>query len=116
MKKYMFGVVGLLLLGFLSCKEEKPGVEEGPVAVMDTTYREPHRLQFHFTPPAKWMNDPNGLVYYQGEYHMFFQADPTTIRGSGYKIWGHAISPDLVHWEHIEDAIEGAIERAERER
>jgi sucrose-6-phosphate hydrolase SacC (GH32 family) len=52
------------------------------------------------------MNDPNGLVYYRGEYHMFFQADPTSMRGSGYKIWGHAISRDLVHWEQVEDAIE----------
>ena len=72
----------------------------------DTLYREAHRPQFHFTPKEMWMNDPNGLVYYRGEYHMYFQADPTSMRGSGYKIWGHAISRDLVHWEQLEDAIE----------
>jgi fructan beta-fructosidase len=72
----------------------------------DILYHETHRPQFHFTPKEMWMNDPNGLVYYRGEYHMFFQADPTSMRGSGYKIWGHAVSRDLVHWEQIADAIE----------
>jgi fructan beta-fructosidase len=69
-------------------------------------YRETHRPQFHFTPQEMWMNDPNGLVYYRGEYHMYFQADPTSMRGSGYKIWGHALSRDLVHWKQLADAIE----------
>ena len=78
-------------------------------------YHETHRPQFHFTPREMWMNDPNGLVYYRGEYHMFFQADPTSMRGSEYKIWGHALSRDpsgralrrtLVHWEQLADAIE----------
>jgi sucrose-6-phosphate hydrolase SacC (GH32 family) len=72
----------------------------------DTLYHEIHRPQFHFTPKTMWMNDPNGLVYCRGEYHMFFQADPTSMRGSGYKVWGHAISRDLVHWEQIAEAIE----------
>lgn len=67
-------------------------------------YREPHRPQFHFSPKEKWMNDPNGMVYYEGEYHLFYQYYPdSTVWGPMH--WGHAISRDLVHWEHLPIAL-----------
>ncbi|MDZ4700004.1 MAG: glycoside hydrolase family 32 protein [Rhodothermales bacterium] len=70
-----------------------------------TTYSEPYRLQYHFSPERNWMNDPNGLVYHDGEYHLFYQYNPFGDRW-GHMSWGHAISPDLVHWEHLPVALE----------
>ncbi len=75
---------------------------------------DPTRPQYHFTPPANWMNDPNGLVYYDGEYHLFYQYYP-----GGYEVgsefrdklrwgpmhWGHAVSRDLTHWQHLPIAL-----------
>ena len=68
------------------------------------SYDQPWRPQYHFTPPKNFMNDANGTVFYKGEYHLFYQYNP---EGNvwGHMSWGHAVSPDMVHWQNLPVAL-----------
>lgn len=70
----------------------------------ESAYDEPYRPQFHFSPAVNWTNDPNGLVYHDGEWHLFYQYNPFGDRW-GHMSWGHAVSPDLFRWKHLEVAL-----------
>ncbi|MDX1687698.1 MAG: glycoside hydrolase family 32 protein [Candidatus Promineifilaceae bacterium] len=65
---------------------------------------DPHRPRYHFLPPGNWMNDPNGLIQWQGAYHLFYQYNPAgPFHGRIH--WGHAVSDDLVHWRDLPVAL-----------
>ncbi|WP_077358894.1 glycoside hydrolase family 32 protein [Virgibacillus halodenitrificans] len=70
----------------------------------DIAQSDPHRLHFHIMPPVGLLNDPNGFVFYQGHYHIFYQWNPFATT-HGQKYWGHRISSDLVHWEEAPIAL-----------
>ena len=75
-----------------------------PVTGQDSDYAEALRPQFHFSAQRGWLNDPNGLIFANDEYHLFFQHSPFDW-GGGLKYWGHAVSKDLVHWTEVEEAL-----------
>jgi fructan beta-fructosidase len=88
----------LCLMAVLICSLSLSATEGEP------SHTEPFRPQYHFSPSKNWMNDPNGLVFYKGEYHLFFQYNPFGDEW-GHMSWGHAVSTDMVHWKQLPVAI-----------
>ena len=100
MNRY-FSLSLIVLTLLLSCKQT-PSEQLTPESEKEensTYYTEKYRPQYHFSPEQKWMNDPNGLLYHQGTYHLFYQYYPEDIVW-GPMHWGHAVSTDMHHWEH----------------
>ncbi len=100
MKNFLYNALVLLVLTVtFTCKNQDRKTVVREDAPKSDYYSEMYRPQFHFSPEEKWMNDPNGLVYHEDVYHLFYQYYPdSTVWGPMH--WGHATSKDMVHWEH----------------
>ncbi|MFB2119088.1 GH32 C-terminal domain-containing protein [Parapedobacter sp. 2B3] len=79
-------------------------LQDDAIVGQDSLYKEKNRPQFHFSTRRGWINDPNGLVYHDGEYHLYYQHNPYE-KEWGNMHWGHAVSKDLVHWKELPVAL-----------
>ena len=96
----------LFVLSIMHCKGPDSATDESGMKKNRSSgyYTEAHRPQFHFSPEENWMNDPNGMVYDDGEFHLFYQYYPDgNVWGPMH--WGHAISEDMVYWQHLPIAL-----------
>ncbi len=93
----------LLIISVISCRPHD-----------EVLINEMYRPQFHFTPEKNWVNDPNGLVFYEGEYHLFYQYNPFGTTW-GHMSWGHAVSTDLVKWQQLPIALEEYLDPTTRD-
>lgn len=105
MRKYFYVIRISCFICFglfaFSCKDEEP---EPSSPETNSVYQEKYRPQIHFSSKKNWINDPNGMVYLDREYHLFFQYNP--LRSTwGNMSWGHAVSTDLIYWEQLSVAL-----------
>jgi beta-fructofuranosidase len=105
-RDFVAGLFGTVAFTAMSRK-----LRAGPLSDDDSTNLLAHRLandplrpQYHLLPAANWMNDPNGPIFWNGNYHMFYQYNPGGAEW-GAMHWGHAISPDMIHWRHLPVAL-----------
>lgn len=78
--------------------------QDDKIAGQDSLYNEKNRPQYHFSTRRGWINDPNGLIFYEGEYHLFYQHNPYEREWENMS-WGHAVSKDMIHWEELPTAL-----------
>ena len=101
-----YSILLLCFICLLSCQTDDKKSTKNKIMIDSAQVKtgEQYRPAYHFTPEKSWMNDPNGMVYYQGEYHLFYQYYPDdNVWGPMH--WGHAVSKNMVHWERLPIAL-----------
>ena len=79
-------------------------IDSASLEIRKSFLKDPSRPTFHYLPPSNWMNDPNGVIQWQGQYHLFYQYNPYGANHANMH-WGHAVSDDLVHWQDLPVAL-----------
>ena len=102
-RRFLAALAGTAALPALGARAQAAHAVAG-VASPARLASDPLRPQYHLLPAANWMNDPNGPIYWNGQYHMFYQYNPEGAYW-GDMHWGHAVSPDMVHWRHLPVAL-----------